>query len=132
MPFAPSTADSDRGCYRKCCALSNIHRSAPMWTYAKDISPRPWVVVSPTLYKRLLRCCLSAVLFPPGNFRLRRAALSEQATAGMKAGFFRTLIEDCGDNQIIIMENELPEGVDYSGVHLVPFGEDGGREGFYE
>lgn len=49
---------------------------------------------------------------------------------GMKAGLFRTLLAGCGDNQIIIVENELPEGVDYSGVNRITFGEAGGWDGF--
>lgn len=56
--------------------------------------------------------------------------LEQPGADGMKAGLFRTLIEGCGDNQIIIVENELPEGVDYSNVNRITFGEDGGRDGF--
>ncbi|SDX95469.1 hypothetical protein SAMN04488579_1122 [Eubacterium barkeri] len=37
-------ADSDGGCYRKCMALSNIHPSAPMQTYVKDMSIPPLIV----------------------------------------------------------------------------------------
>ena len=31
-------------CYRKCCTLSNTHKSAPMQTYVKDMSASPLVV----------------------------------------------------------------------------------------
>ena len=37
-------ADSDRVCYRNCCALSNIHLFAPMQTYVKDMSISPLFV----------------------------------------------------------------------------------------
>ncbi|SEA47785.1 hypothetical protein SAMN04515656_11190 [Eubacterium aggregans] len=33
--------DSDMECYRKCCTLSNTHKSAPMQTYVKDMSASP-------------------------------------------------------------------------------------------
>ena len=36
--------DSDMECYRKCCTLSNTHKSAPMQTYVKDMSASPLVV----------------------------------------------------------------------------------------
>ena len=34
-------ADSDMVRYRKCGALSNAHKSAPMQTYVKDMSASP-------------------------------------------------------------------------------------------
>ena len=37
-------ADSDMECYRKCCTLSNTHKSAPMQTYVKDMSIPPLLV----------------------------------------------------------------------------------------
>ena len=40
-------ADSDMVRYRKCGALSNAHKSAPMQTYVKDMSIPPLVVEPP-------------------------------------------------------------------------------------
>ena len=41
--------------------------------------------------------------------------------------------DNCGNNQVIVAENELPETLDYSGVHLMNFtmgDEEGERYGF--
>ena len=56
----------------------------------------------------------------------------EAATPGMKTSLFRYIIENCGDNQVIIAENEIPEDVDYSRANLIEFtlGEGIGRYGF--
>ncbi len=56
----------------------------------------------------------------------------EKATSGMRASLFTYLIQHCGDNQIIISENELPETVDYSKVNMIEFtlDENEGRYGF--
>ncbi len=58
---------------------------------------------------------------------------NEKATAGMKTALFRHMIEHCGNNQIIIAENELPADVDYSSVNMLTFTQeenDGERYGF--
>ncbi|MCM1007951.1 MAG: AAA family ATPase [Ruminococcus flavefaciens] len=57
---------------------------------------------------------------------------SEKITDGMKEALFRYLIENCGENQIIIIENDIPENVDYSKAHLIEFTKDEkkGRYGF--
>ena len=50
----------------------------------------------------------------------------EMATRGMRESLIRYMIDHCGENQIIIAENELPENVDYSKAHLLTFSmEDG-------
>ena len=50
----------------------------------------------------------------------------EKATIGMRESLIRYIIENCGDNQVIIAENELPENVDYSKAHQIVFSmEDG-------
>jgi hypothetical protein len=56
----------------------------------------------------------------------------EAATPGMKTSLFRYIIENCGENQVIIAENEIPEDVDYSKANLIEFTlEEGtGRYGF--
>lgn len=56
----------------------------------------------------------------------------EKATPGMRASLFTYMIQNCGDNQLIIAENELPPNVDYSGVTLIEFtmDENEGRYGF--
>ncbi len=60
-------------------------------------------------------------------------AEKEKATAGMKTALFRHMIQNCGSNQIIIAENELPTDVDYSTVNMLTFSQDdntGERYGF--
>lgn len=56
----------------------------------------------------------------------------EKATPGMWESLFRYIVSNCGDNQVIIAENELPDGVDYSNAKLIEFtmDETGGRYGF--
>lgn len=55
----------------------------------------------------------------------------ELATPGMKESLFRYIITHCGENQVIIIENELPANVDYEAAHLIPFTKDEtGRYGF--
>lgn len=45
----------------------------------------------------------------------------------MRAGLIRYIIENCGQNQVIIAENELPENVDYSKAHLITFSQEEGE-----
>ena len=48
----------------------------------------------------------------------------------MKAGLFQYLIDHAEDRQTIIIENELPKGVDFTNAKLIPFSkEDEGRYG---
>ena len=55
----------------------------------------------------------------------------ELATPGMKESLFRYIITHCGDNQVIIIENELPANVDFKAAHLISFSKDDkGRYGF--
>lgn len=56
----------------------------------------------------------------------------EKATPGMRESLFRYIVNNCGENQIIIAENELPDGVDYSTAKLIEFtmDEEVGRYGF--
>ena len=59
----------------------------------------------------------------------------EKATTGMKTALFKCLIENCGENQIIIAENELPADVDYSTVNMLTFTQEdnaGERYGFLQ
>lgn len=58
----------------------------------------------------------------------------ERATPGMKESLFKYIIQNCGKNQVIIAENELPDNVDYTGVNLIEFTQDEheGRYGFLE
>lgn len=57
---------------------------------------------------------------------------NEKATPGMRESLFRYIVDNCGDNQIIIAENEIPNGVNYSTVRLIEFtmDESVGRYGF--
>ena len=54
------------------------------------------------------------------------------ATEGMKASLLNYIIENCGDCQVVIAENEIPDSVDYTGVNLIRFGRTGDstRAGF--
>ena len=56
----------------------------------------------------------------------------EKATPGMRESLFRYIIQNCGNNQVIIAENELPENVDYKSANLIEFtmDEKEGRYGF--
>ena len=57
---------------------------------------------------------------------------NEKATPGMRESLFRYIVDNCGDNQIIIAENEIPDGVNYSTAKLIEFtmDESVGRYGF--
>ena len=61
-------------------------------------------------------------------------AEEERATPQMRESLFTYMIENCGENQVIIAENELPENVDYSKVNLIEFtrDENNGRYGFFK
>lgn len=54
----------------------------------------------------------------------------DKADPGMRESLFQYLMNQCGDNQIIIAENEIPQtsNMDYSKAKLIEFG--GEREGF--
>lgn len=58
----------------------------------------------------------------------------EMADPGMRVSLFNHMIQNCGDNQIIIAENEIPDEsvVDYKNVKLIEFTQDEnrGRYGF--
>ena len=45
----------------------------------------------------------------------------EKATPGMRTSLFQYLIDHCGENQIIIAENEIPDDVDYKNAKLQEF-----------
>ncbi|MCI7107140.1 MAG: AAA family ATPase [Agathobacter sp.] len=56
---------------------------------------------------------------------------NEKATAGMRESLIQYIIDNCGENQVIIAENELPENVDYTKANRVIFTmEENGRYGF--
>lgn len=48
----------------------------------------------------------------------------EMADPGMRTLLFRYMVNHCGDNQIIIAENEIPSAADYSTVRLIEFTQD--------
>ena len=48
----------------------------------------------------------------------------EMADPGMRTLLFRYMVNHCGDNQIIIAENEIPSAVDYSAARLIEFTQD--------
>lgn len=49
---------------------------------------------------------------------------NEMADPGMRTLLFRYMVNHCGDNQIIIAENEIPSAVDYSVARLIEFTQD--------
>lgn len=57
---------------------------------------------------------------------------SEKATPGMRESLFRCILDNCGANQVIIAENEIPENIDYSSANVIEFtmDDDVGRYGF--
>ena len=56
-----------------------------------------------------------------------KIAEKEQATVGMKESLIQYIIDNCGANQVIIAENELPENVDYSKANLITFSQEEGE-----
>lgn len=55
----------------------------------------------------------------------------DKATKGMCYSLFKYIINNVGANQVIIIENELPKGLDYSKANLIEFTKsDTGRYGF--
>jgi len=65
--------------------------------------------------------------------RKNELADDEKISLGMKQALFQYLINHCGENQIIIAENEIPSEVDYSNANLIEFTKDKneGRYGFF-
>ncbi|MCH4184317.1 MAG: hypothetical protein LKF61_02415 [Eggerthellaceae bacterium] len=55
-------------------------------------------------------------------------------TDNMKASLFSFMIDSCGDCQVIIAENELPDGLDHPSTNLIEFtkGLNGGRYSFLQ
>lgn len=55
----------------------------------------------------------------------------DKATTGMRSSLIKYIINNVGANQVIIVENEIPDGLDYSTVNLIEFTKsDTGRYGF--
>lgn len=50
-----------------------------------------------------------------------KIAEKEKVTAGMRESLMQYIIDACGNNQVIIAENELPENVDYSKANQIQF-----------
>lgn len=48
-------------------------------------------------------------------------AENEVATFVMKESLIRYIIENCGEKQVIIAENGLPEAVDYTKATMITF-----------
>ncbi|EFV00618.1 hypothetical protein HMP0721_2435 [Pseudoramibacter alactolyticus ATCC 23263] len=60
-------------------------------------------------------------------------AEKEKATASMREALIQYIIDNCGQNQVIIAENKLPENVNYTDAHRIIFSMedgDGLRYGF--
>lgn len=48
-------------------------------------------------------------------------AENEKVTVGMREALIQYMIDNCGNNQLIVAENELPEDVDYKQSHRLIF-----------
>lgn len=48
-------------------------------------------------------------------------AKDEEISLGMRESLFEYIVKNCGNNQIIIAENEIPSNVDYSTANLIEF-----------
>ena len=59
--------------------------------------------------------------------RKYKIAENELATVGMRESLIQYIIDNCGQNQVIIAENELPENVDYSKATLITFSQEEGE-----
>ena len=62
-----------------------------------------------------------------------KIAEKERTTVGMREALMQYIIDNCGENQVIISENELPENVDYAKSKRIVFSMedgDGLRYGF--
>lgn len=57
---------------------------------------------------------------------------SEKVTKGMSESLIQFIINHCGENQLIVAENELPETVNYENANRIIFtmDEEQGRYGF--
>lgn len=57
---------------------------------------------------------------------------SEKVTKGMRESLIQYIIDHCGNNQLIVAENELPETVNYQNANRITFtmDEEQGRYGF--
>ena len=86
-------------------------------------------------YSSLVSTCLtrSSMLMPCGrascSAKMLLASLSLSWTSYPLASIFRIqyIIDYCGQNQVIIAENELPENVDYSTATLITFSQEEGE-----
>lgn len=58
--------------------------------------------------------------------------VDKPASGTMKNALFRYMLDNCGSRQLIIVENEIPEGIDYDSVNLIEFtrSKEHGRYGF--
>ena len=54
----------------------------------------------------------------------KKISQKELASPGMRESLFRYFVNNCGDNQITIAENEIPANVDYSTANLIEFTHD--------
>lgn len=53
-----------------------------------------------------------------------KVSKNELVDSGMRTSLFRYIVQHCGDNQIIIAENEIPQTVDYNTARLIEFTQD--------
>lgn len=75
----------------------------------------------------LSRCPILTVDAPITSLRE-----SDESARSLQSSLFRYIIEQCGDNQIIIAETKLPAGLPASSFHLIAFGpgKENLRQGF--
>ncbi len=78
-------------------------------------------------YHGLSRCPILTVDAPITSLRE-----SDESAQSLQSSLFRYIIDQCGDNQIIIAETKLPAGLPRSAFHLISFGpgKENLRQGF--
>lgn len=90
-----------------------------------------------SLMKTLEECCAyrPAMLIldsPILTLKERKKIMPDElASPGMRESLFQYFVDHCGDNQVIIIENEIPESVNYGNANLIEFTQyETGRYGF--
>lgn len=93
-----------------------------------------------TILALTIRECLATQgTYTPGFLSVDSPILSlqekedETIDTSLRTNLFKSIIEHPEYGQVIIIENELPKGVDYASVNLIPFTKDekNGRYGLY-
>jgi uncharacterized coiled-coil DUF342 family protein len=109
----------------------------------KDMDGEGYLAFLNSVYAFTLMEFMSANAAYPLNFLLLESptlslqgddenAKEESIPREMKESLFKYFIKECGESQLIILENNVPENIDYSSTHYIKFVEswEEGRHGF--